>query len=264
MVGLGNVDNTSDANKPISTATQTALDLKANQATTYTKTETDTLLTAKADQSTTYTKTETDSLVSAKADAATTYNKTEADNLLSAKADQSALSSYEPAFAAVAPLQKVVNVLSGGFDLRLNPSGTVDVYEVAVDSLRASIANQITINDNVTIAGDLTVNGTSNVGGGGGNPYWIAAQISFSGNVNNQKGQQNISQVVKASNDMKYDITFPPHPDGASAVILLGSTEYYCLYRNQTATTVQVYMRNADGTGTSPNGSGEFNIAILA
>ena len=32
MVGLGNVDNTSDANKPVSTATQTALDLKANIA----------------------------------------------------------------------------------------------------------------------------------------------------------------------------------------------------------------------------------------
>jgi hypothetical protein len=32
MVGLGNVDNTSDASKPISTATQTALDLKANKA----------------------------------------------------------------------------------------------------------------------------------------------------------------------------------------------------------------------------------------
>jgi hypothetical protein len=30
MVGLGNVDNTSDANKPVSTATQSALDLKAN------------------------------------------------------------------------------------------------------------------------------------------------------------------------------------------------------------------------------------------
>jgi len=29
MVGLGNVDNTTDANKPVSTATQTALDLKA-------------------------------------------------------------------------------------------------------------------------------------------------------------------------------------------------------------------------------------------
>jgi hypothetical protein len=33
-VGLGSVDNTSDANKPISTATQTALNLKANKATT--------------------------------------------------------------------------------------------------------------------------------------------------------------------------------------------------------------------------------------
>ena len=29
MVGLGNVDNTTDAGKPISTATQTALDAKA-------------------------------------------------------------------------------------------------------------------------------------------------------------------------------------------------------------------------------------------
>jgi hypothetical protein len=34
MVGLGNVDNTSDANKPISTATQTALNLKFNTADT--------------------------------------------------------------------------------------------------------------------------------------------------------------------------------------------------------------------------------------
>ena len=33
-LGLGNVDNTSDANKPISTATQTALDLKANSIAT--------------------------------------------------------------------------------------------------------------------------------------------------------------------------------------------------------------------------------------
>ena len=32
MVGLGSVDNTTDANKPVSTATQTALDLKSNLA----------------------------------------------------------------------------------------------------------------------------------------------------------------------------------------------------------------------------------------
>jgi hypothetical protein len=32
MVGLSNVDNTSDANKPVSAAAQTALDLKTNLA----------------------------------------------------------------------------------------------------------------------------------------------------------------------------------------------------------------------------------------
>jgi len=36
QIGLGNVDNTSDANKPISTATQTALDGKANTSHTHT------------------------------------------------------------------------------------------------------------------------------------------------------------------------------------------------------------------------------------
>lgn len=39
-VGLGNVDNTSDANKPVSTAQQTALDLKLNSTISY-KTESD-------------------------------------------------------------------------------------------------------------------------------------------------------------------------------------------------------------------------------
>ena len=40
-ISIYNVDNTSDVNKPVSTAQQTALDLKANQDTTYTKTEVD-------------------------------------------------------------------------------------------------------------------------------------------------------------------------------------------------------------------------------
>lgn len=45
QVGLGNVDNTSDMDKPVSTAMQEALDLKADQSTTYTKTESDENLT---------------------------------------------------------------------------------------------------------------------------------------------------------------------------------------------------------------------------
>ena len=41
MVGLSNVDNTSDALKPISDATQAALNLKANASDVYTKVDTD-------------------------------------------------------------------------------------------------------------------------------------------------------------------------------------------------------------------------------
>ena len=47
QVGLGNVDNTSDQNKPVSTAQQSALDLKADKATTYSKTEVDSALAQK-------------------------------------------------------------------------------------------------------------------------------------------------------------------------------------------------------------------------
>ena len=47
QVGLSDVDNTSDADKPISTATQAALDSKANASTTYTKIEVDTALDGK-------------------------------------------------------------------------------------------------------------------------------------------------------------------------------------------------------------------------
>ena len=86
QVGLGNCDNTSDADKPVSTAQQTALNLKADKATTlsgygitdaYTKTESDgKYLTQHQD-------------ISGKADKATTlsgygitdaYTKTESDN----------------------------------------------------------------------------------------------------------------------------------------------------------------------------------------
>ena len=61
-VGLGNVDNISDSSKPISTATQTALNLKANQ------TSVDTELAKKADKLVTYTKVDVDGLLELKAD----------------------------------------------------------------------------------------------------------------------------------------------------------------------------------------------------
>ena len=41
MIGLGNVDDTADADKPVSTATQNSLDAKADKANTYTKGDVD-------------------------------------------------------------------------------------------------------------------------------------------------------------------------------------------------------------------------------
>ena len=55
QVGLSDVDNTNDLDKPISTATQTAINLKANQSTTYTQDDINTFLEDKADKDTTYT-----------------------------------------------------------------------------------------------------------------------------------------------------------------------------------------------------------------
>ena len=70
QIGLGNVDNTKDADKPVSTATQTALDLKANASEVYyknvlyTKNETDAKLALKANSADIYTKSEVDEKVS--------------------------------------------------------------------------------------------------------------------------------------------------------------------------------------------------------
>lgn len=65
-VGLGNVNNTSDANKPVSTAQAAAIALKAD------KTYVDTQDALKANQATTYTKTEVDTKDSAVASTAAT------------------------------------------------------------------------------------------------------------------------------------------------------------------------------------------------
>jgi hypothetical protein len=93
MVGLGNCNNTSDANKPISTATQSALLLKANTVDVYTKTQSDTSLALKANSADVYAKpyvymkTEVDTALALKAPAATTYSKTQVDTSLASKAN---------------------------------------------------------------------------------------------------------------------------------------------------------------------------------
>ncbi|MFM7987210.1 MAG: hypothetical protein ACKPKO_48650 [Candidatus Fonsibacter sp.] len=116
MIGLGSIDNVADLDKPISTATQKALE--SDKTNTYTKGDVDlnisnliasapevlkTLnelapalsndpnhatavfnqLALKADKSSTYTKTEVDTSLGLKSNQSTTYTNTEVDKLLS-------------------------------------------------------------------------------------------------------------------------------------------------------------------------------------
>lgn len=81
QIGLGNVDNTSDADKPISTETQTALDLKADKSTTYTKSQTDAAINVVSDRVTTNT-------------ASITSINQSVEALQSSKADTTDLSSH--------------------------------------------------------------------------------------------------------------------------------------------------------------------------
>ena len=79
------------SNKADTTTVNNALALKADQSTTYTKTEVNTSLALKADQSTTYTKTQVDTSLALKADQSTTYTKTQVDASLALKANTSSL-----------------------------------------------------------------------------------------------------------------------------------------------------------------------------
>jgi hypothetical protein len=93
MVGLENVNNTSDANKPVSSATQTALDLKANSSDVYTKTQVDTSLGLKANSADVYTKTQVDTSLGLKANSDDVYTKTQVDTSLNLKANSADVNS---------------------------------------------------------------------------------------------------------------------------------------------------------------------------
>ena len=135
QVGLGNADNTSDMDKPVSTATQTALATKANTADVYDKLDVDALLAGKADSANVYTHAEMDNLLAGKVDKLVSspagtyksvtvnaqgqvtagtnpttlagygitdaYTKTEADTLLAGKASTTAVQTLDTRVGAL-------------------------------------------------------------------------------------------------------------------------------------------------------------------
>ena len=80
---------------------------------------------------------------------------------------------------------------------------------MAVDSLRATGANQLTINDNVVITGSLTASNQATI--------FCAGKVASSGSVLLKKGAVDFSITKRGTGT--YGIIFAsPHPDGANWV----------------------------------------------
>ena len=149
-VGLGNVDNTSDANKPVSTAGQTALDLKANLASP-TFTGTPLAPTAVSATNTTqvattaFVKTAVDNLING-AGAAYDTLKELSDLII---ADESTASSLATLVGQKAPIASPT--FTGTVTLPLSTAGYVATTSGGVISSVATIPNAGLTNSKVTV-----------------------------------------------------------------------------------------------------------------
>ena len=257
------------------------LDLKAYQATTYTKDEVDSRLSDKQDTLLFAIPTggqglsaDANTIKGLKATAPITV--TGESNAITLGLDKVTLANdFEVAFDVVAPLEKVNNILSGNIELRLNPEGDIEANEVLVDSLRARTANQITINDNVTITGNLTVNGTNNIGGGGSatNPFWVAGRVKGSDLSILQSNGQHSFTVTRATAFPAgvYKINFAqPHPDGSNYIVIVHSQSSNSYLTPpiaedpnapQTSSYVWVTLRNTNASALIDE---TFHFAVLA
>ena len=77
-----------------------------------------------------------------------------------------------------------------------------------------------------------------------------------------QKGEHEITSA-KVGSDTAYDISYPAHPDGVNAVILLSSTESHTCYRSQTSTGFRVYIRGSTNAGTNQGDGDVVNVVNL-
>lgn len=129
QVGLGNVDNTSDANKPVSTATQTALDLKANLVS---PTFTGIPVAPTASVGTSSTQVATTAFVNAEI-ANDTYSKSQIDTALGLKVDDTEIASVNLLRAdKYLAAQNIANMsYTNGNLTKIQYNSTTDVdYEV--------------------------------------------------------------------------------------------------------------------------------------
>ena len=141
QVGLGNVDNTSDADKPVSTATQTALNLKANLAS---PTFTGTPEAPTASVGTNSTQVATTAFVNAEI-ANDTYSKSQIDTALGLKVDDTEIASVnllraDKYLAAQSVANMVYNLEGKLTKVQYNNATDVD-YEVLTYDGNGKLSN---------------------------------------------------------------------------------------------------------------------------
>lgn len=146
-VGLGNVDNTSDANKPISTATQTALDLKAPLSSpTFTGT-----VTLPDNTVALGTKTTGDYVASLVAGTGVTLSNNSGETATPTVAIGQAVGTTDNVTFA--------GVTADAIKIGVTASGEIDTSsgDLTIDSAGGTV----TVDDNLIVTGNLTVSGTT-------------------------------------------------------------------------------------------------------
>jgi hypothetical protein len=126
----------------------------------YTQAEVDTALGLKADQATTYTKTEVDTALGLKADQSTTYTKTEVDNAITANTQYN-YTTKTANYTAVAKDFIYADTSGGAFTVTLPATPTADDRVAIVDNTTSFSTNNLTIGINggtiMGIAEDMVV-----------------------------------------------------------------------------------------------------------
>ena len=141
MIDLSNVDNTSDANKPVSNATQSALNLKANLASP-TFTGTPNAPTASSGTNTTQI-------------ATTAFVKGEINNLIDSAPD--GLNTLKELALAINNDASFSNTVATNLALKSNTASPTFTGIVTMGTL--NITNDLSLNSNLVVGGDLSLNG---------------------------------------------------------------------------------------------------------
>jgi len=112
---------------------------------------------------------------------------------------------------------------------------------------------------NLTVTGDLTVNGNTTFAST--NPYHAGGTIDINGNILLQKGKNNFT--CASAGTLAWTITYPAHPSGANAVVLVTSGHYHTLIRSQTSTSFVLYGRDTTNGTTDQTAGQPLHFVVL-